>query len=507
MTEDLITDLSKISGLFVIARNSSFSYKGQQVKVGQVAEELGVRYVLEGSVRRAGDQVRINAQLIDATTGGHIWAERYDGSMADVFALQDKVTRQIVAALAVSLTASEQVEREQVDTENSAAYDAFLKGWELFRRGTAEDYAAAVPFLEKAIKLDPDFSRAHAALAAVYWSSFNNRWFRTLGLTDFQATERSRRELREAMKNPSALAHRVASERAALYQRKADKAISHAEQAIALDGNNPAGYLAMANALVKADQPAEALDFVHQAMRLDPRHPVSYLLLQGRAEFANQDYEAAATTFERAANREPSNDWTFVYLGAVYGHLGREQDAEAAIEKANALRAHAGWSALTLDNVKPTGFTTVRAELPERDLVREGLAKAGVKPGTQWIGLLRTNESGEFEVEGATTIDVRTAKALHERGATFVDVSQTFVIEHIPDAHWLPYYNVYKGPLMELVNTDEEIVIYGLAVGQMVREVPISAAKAVSWGFEKVYYFPGGIDGWKRAGYPVEKGN
>jgi TolB-like protein/class 3 adenylate cyclase len=146
MTEDLITDLSKISSLFVIARNSSFSYKGKQVKVREVAEELGVRYVLEGSVRRAGDEIRINAQLIDATTGGHLWAERYDGSVSDVFALQDKVTRQIVTALAVSLTADEQVERVQTETENAAAYDAFLRGWELFRRGTVEDYAAATPF-------------------------------------------------------------------------------------------------------------------------------------------------------------------------------------------------------------------------------------------------------------------------------------------------------------------------------------------------------------------------
>jgi TolB-like protein len=111
MTEDLITDLSKISGLFVIARNSSFSYKGQQVKVRQVAEELGVRYVLEGSVRRAGDEVRINAQLIDATTGGHLWADRYDGTLKDIFGLQDDITARIVAALAVHLTASEQTDR------------------------------------------------------------------------------------------------------------------------------------------------------------------------------------------------------------------------------------------------------------------------------------------------------------------------------------------------------------------------------------------------------------
>jgi tetratricopeptide (TPR) repeat protein len=335
----------------VIARNSSFSYKGQQVKVRQVAEELGVRYVLEGSVRRAGDQVRINAQLIDATTGGHIWAERYDGSMADVFALQDKVTRQIVTALAVNLTADEKAERTQTDTESAVAYDAFLRGWDLYRRGTVEDYAAAIPFLEKAIKVDPGYSRANAVLAAVYWNTVANRWARGLGLTRDHAVELSRRHLREAMKNPSALAHQVASERAAYYNRKADKAIAQAEEAISLDASDPAGYLAMANALMKAKQPAEAVDFVHQAMRLDPHHPVSFLMLLGRAQFLNEDYQAAAATFEGAANRNPNNDWVFVYLAAAHSHLDRAQDAKAAVEKANILRAHAGWSALTFENI------------------------------------------------------------------------------------------------------------------------------------------------------------
>jgi TolB-like protein/class 3 adenylate cyclase/rhodanese-related sulfurtransferase len=508
ITEDLITDLSKISGLFVIARNSSFSYKGQQVKVRQVAEELGVRYILEGSVRRAGDEVRINAQLIDATTGGHVWAERYDGSLTDIFALQDKVTQQIVTALAVNLTADEQAERTQTDTENAAAYDAFLRGWDLYRRGTVEDYAAAIPFLEKAIKLDPDYGRANAALAAVYWSSLTNNWTRGLGLTRNQAGEQAGRHLREAMKNPSALAHQVASERAAYYKRKADKAIAQAEQAIALDASDPAGYLAMANALIKAKRPAEAVDFVHQAMRLDPHHPVSFLLLLGRAQFAGQDYQAAAATFERAANRNPNNDWTFVYIAAAYGHLHREQDAKAAVEKANLLRAHAGWSALTLENVNTSVFISFFVgALPERKLLLAGLEKAGVKSGKEWIGLVRTNVSGEFEIEGATTIDVATAKALHERGVTFVDVRNVFAAGHIPQAHELNYYNEFdEARLLELVDKSQEVVIYGHA-GIGVRSTANAAAKAVAWGFERVYNFPDGFDGWKGAGYPVEKGN
>ncbi len=141
MTDDLITDLAKISGLLVIARNSVFTYKGKPVKIQQVAEDLGVRYVLEGSIRKAGDQVRINAQLIDASTGHHLWAERYDGVMDDIFNLQDKITSKIVSALALKLTAAEQEHTKSKETDNVEAYDAFLRGWEHYQRFTPEDFS------------------------------------------------------------------------------------------------------------------------------------------------------------------------------------------------------------------------------------------------------------------------------------------------------------------------------------------------------------------------------
>ena len=165
ITEDLTTDLAKIAGLFVIARNSAFTYKGKAVKVPEVARELGVRYVLEGSVQRAGETVRVNAQLIDSTTGGHVWAERYDGSVDDIFSLQDRITGQIVAALAVELTADERQRAIARETENLEAYDWFLQGWNQFRHGTPDAFVKAVEFFTQAIGLDPDYGRAHAALA------------------------------------------------------------------------------------------------------------------------------------------------------------------------------------------------------------------------------------------------------------------------------------------------------------------------------------------------------
>jgi len=176
LTEDLITDLSKLSGIFVISRNSSWTYKDKPVKIQQVARDLGVRYVLEGSVRREGDTVRINAQLIDAQGGQHLWAERYDGSMKGVFALQDKVIDQIVAALAVTLTGDERSRLTVGETQNPEAYDAMIKGWNHYRKETAEDNLEAVALLETAIRLDPDFGRAHAALAAAYWQTAKSSW-------------------------------------------------------------------------------------------------------------------------------------------------------------------------------------------------------------------------------------------------------------------------------------------------------------------------------------------
>jgi TolB-like protein len=181
ITEDVITDLSKISGLFVIARNSTFTYKGKPVKVQQVSEELGVRYVLEGSVRKAGDKVRINAQLVDATTGHHLWAERFDGTFVDIFALQDRFTRKIVAALALKLTEDEQKNLTLRYTENVEAYDAYLKGRQYLIESGPEGLVKAVGYFEKAVELDPDYSSAHAGVASAYQTSIYKNMNKQLG--------------------------------------------------------------------------------------------------------------------------------------------------------------------------------------------------------------------------------------------------------------------------------------------------------------------------------------
>jgi tetratricopeptide (TPR) repeat protein/rhodanese-related sulfurtransferase len=473
------------------------------VKISQVAKELGVRYVLEGSVRRRGEQVRINAQLIDATTGGHVWAERYDGPLDDIFALQDKVTQKIVTALAVNFTTEEEASRARVKTKNPKAYDAFLQGWEHYRRGTPADFAKAVSYFKQATKEDPSYGRAHSALAAVYWNSVRSGWWiNSLGLTHTPAREQTRRYLAKAMEDPSALTHQVASEMAANYRPQADEALAEAERAIALDINDPAGYLAMATALLKAGRPTEAVESVRKAMGLDPHYPASYLTRLAQAEFALGQYEDAAATLERAASRNPEDDWTFVYLAAAYGHLGRAADAKTALNKANALRAKAGWGALTLQTVGHPYFRWVG----DREPLREGLLKAGVESGSDWVALVTTGPSG-YECKGATTIDVKTAKALHDRDVPFVDVHDRWPWGHIPGAYfrelWTGEFNEVR--LFEIVDKAEEVVIYSSGGGRAHGSAANACAQALTWGFQKVYFFAEGLPRWKTAGYPVEK--
>src|SRR6266581_129379 len=176
MTEDLITDLSKLSGVFVIARNSVFTYKGKAVEVGEVSRRLGVRYLVEGSVRKAGNRVRINAQLVDATTGGHLWAERYDRELQDIFALQDEVTQKIVFALKIQLTPEEQARFRQAPTNNLDAYDSFLRGQTYFWRYTREANSQARQMFERAIELDPQYAGAYAVLGWTYLVEWLSQW-------------------------------------------------------------------------------------------------------------------------------------------------------------------------------------------------------------------------------------------------------------------------------------------------------------------------------------------
>ena len=373
MTEDLITDLSKVSGLFVIARNSVFTYKGKAVKVRQVAEELGVRYVLEGSVRRVGQQVRINAQLIDAATGGHLWAERYDGSLSDVFGLQDQVARKIVAVLAVQLTAGEEQRVARKETEVPEAYDAFLQGWQHYLRQNPENFRKAISYFEKALELDPEYPRAYAALAATYWQSWKRFWSERVGLQRWHdARVEAEKFLEKAKRHPTSLTHQLAADMLSQRQRH-EEAIAEAERAVALDPNDADSYMALAGALSLAGRPDEARQLVERAMRLNPHYPPSYLYQLGLAQFGTERFEKAAASLERATALNPDDRWSFRLLLATYGFLNRSEEAAGVLETVDK-----NWLGMDPLTVRAAAFWHPFKEPADAERLAEGLRRAGV---------------------------------------------------------------------------------------------------------------------------------
>ncbi|MCZ6859208.1 MAG: adenylate/guanylate cyclase domain-containing protein, partial [Alphaproteobacteria bacterium] len=380
MTDDLITGLSKLSGLFVISRSSTFTYKGKPVKVRQVAEELGVRYVLEGSVRRVGDQVRINAQLIDALSGYHVWAEKYDGSLADIFALQDKVVGQIVAALAVTLTSAESAQSGEAETDVPQAYDALLQGWELYNRWTPQDFTKALSHFERAIELDPGYSRAYAGLAAVYWNIVTWGWASYTDIEWQHALNRAKDYVAKALEQPTADAYRVSAE-LLLWQGDHDEALAEIDRAIALDPNAARNYVSKAWILTVSGRAEEAEEKVRLAMRLNPSYRPNYLRALGRALFHQERYEKAAEALERAANRQPDYEYTYVRLAAAYGNLGRIEDAKAAVEKYNEVVGRTGYRSLTVQEIRIYLQSRYHYEETYLERILDGLRKAGVSEG------------------------------------------------------------------------------------------------------------------------------
>ena len=332
MTEDLITDLSKLSGLFVIARNSTFAYKGESAEIGRVAEELGIRYVLEGSVRRAGDQVRINAQLIDATTGGHLWAERYDGTIADVFSLQDKITTRIVDALALELTPQEVQRVGNPETDNVQAYNAYLLGLSFYYRRTPESFAKARTHFEQAIELDTNYILAYVALAKIYAQvGWTITYTRALSINQGEADAKAQTLMAKVQATPLADVHVVRSWLALnKYQQK--RAIVEAERALELDSNNVDAMEALSRAQIYAGRPESGIKLAKSMMRQNPALLTRPFLLMGLAEFALGNPDMAVEHIERAFELGSEEIRYAGILAAAYGELGRVDQAKKAFQ-------------------------------------------------------------------------------------------------------------------------------------------------------------------------------
>jgi adenylate cyclase len=369
ITEDIITDLSKIAGLTVIARNSSFTYKGRSVDVRVVGRELGVRSVLEGSIRRAGNRVRITAQLIDATSGGHLWADRYDRDLTDIFEVQDDVTQRIVGALKVTLSPTEKAQLSDTGTSNIEAYDCSLRGRELLlgnpkNRGTFEQAKAS--FL-KAIELDPNYAQAHAGLGFAYMFDYQNRWSDDPDGSLPLAKQYAERAIEKNPKDP--LARAVAAV-AATFNGDLDRAQSEIGIALSLNPNLAMAYNIAGSIRMYAGQPLEAIPLIERAMRLDPAANTQYLHFLGMANLLAGKYETAVALFKQRIVLVPGTDFSRSALASALGHLGEVDEARRV------------WRELKEINPKYS-FSEHLSRLPfkrEEDARRlaDGLEKAGL---------------------------------------------------------------------------------------------------------------------------------
>ncbi|HEX5078983.1 MAG TPA: tetratricopeptide repeat protein [Geminicoccaceae bacterium] len=307
-TEDLTTELARIPGLFVISRNAAFTYKGKAVQPAQIAKELGVRYIVEGSTRRAGDDMRLNAQLIDAETGGHVWAERFDGQWGDVFALQDKLVGSIAGALKLRLLSGQGKSDTAGGTANPAAYDAYLRGREIYLRdNTPEEFAQAAAYFQTALALDPDFGQAWAQLAWIYWDADDQRTA-ALGLSSWREISTKLYEsLEAAAKHPSPLYYQLVAE-LLVRERRSDEAIAILHKAVALDPSDAWNYEELSQALIFNGRPREGRAYLDAAMRVDPGWGEWRHYQDGLAAFGEGRFEDAVVALEKMDPHSP-NPW------------------------------------------------------------------------------------------------------------------------------------------------------------------------------------------------------
>jgi len=323
LTEDIITGLSKIPRLFVIARNSSFTYKGKAVKVQQVGRDLGVRYVLEGSVRKAGERIRITAQLIDAGTGHHLWAERYDRDLKDIFTLQDEITEQILTSMEVNLTTGEQARLRRKGTANRKAYEKVLKADEYYGRMTKEDNAQARQAYKEAMALDPEYAVPLVGLSYTHWMDVINGWSRSPRKSMKQATELAQKalELDDSLADTHVLLGNIY-----LMKGQYQQAMDAGEKALILEPNGADVNALLGLMLRYLGRPEEAISVLEKAIRLNPIPPAWYLYNMGDAYRLAGLNDKAIASFKKALKQNPDHFLAKVYLAATYGETGREEE-------------------------------------------------------------------------------------------------------------------------------------------------------------------------------------
>ena len=370
ITEDIITALSKFRWFFVIARNSSFTYKGKTIEVRQVAEDLGVRYVLEGSVRKAGKKVRITAQLIDAPTGYHIWAERYDRDLEDIFAVQDEITHNIVRSVGPEFLSAEMKRAQRKDALNMDVWDHIMRASSHHGRYTKKDAAQAQRLLRKAIELDSMSSEAFCLLAFTHLMQVQFGWSRSTTMSIKEAEEAANRAV--AIDDRDAWAH-TALGLVDLISKRYDDAVCRLESAIDLNPNLANAYGALGQALALVGEYEAAVTHINKAIRLSPHDPfvVYWFGHLGVAAFADKRYEDACYWGRKAIQRNPMFPGGHRLVAASCGQLGHMQEAEKELKELFILMPR-----MTADDVR-NQVPFKRSSDMERYI--EGLRKAGLK--------------------------------------------------------------------------------------------------------------------------------
>jgi adenylate cyclase len=327
ISEDIITDLSKLSELRVIARNSTFTYKGKPVDLKQVGRELGAGYVLEGSVRKAGNRVRVTGQLIDVTSGTHVWADRFDRDLNDIFAVQDELTREIIAALKLKLTSEQKGRLSRKTTIDVEAYNLFLRAREQAYLQTKSSNVEARALLERAIAISTDFAAAYACIAFTHLSDYI--------LGKGEAAEQSLQTSLELatraveMDDDDPYAHFVLS-LVSIWRRNYETARAEVQRCLALAPSSAEGLLQLANLQYYEGDPSGALDTLNAYMRLDPLYPGLTLHFVAQAQHSLGQYEAAVQTLKRRLERDPKSETAYALLASCYGHLGRVDESRSA---------------------------------------------------------------------------------------------------------------------------------------------------------------------------------
>jgi adenylate cyclase len=369
MVEDILTALSRIRWLFVIARNSSFTYKGRAVEVKQVARELGVRYVLEGSVRRGGNRVRVTAQLIDAETGAHIWAERYDRDLTDIFAVQDEITASVAGIIEPALAQAEHQRIMRKPPERLDAWEAYQRGLFHCNKYGAEDNKIAQRFFRQAIALDPNFAPGHYGYVFALWMDTSLY----LSRPNAELLEAMLKEARTAvaLDDKDAMSH-AALATALVMNGSFEAGLVEARAAFALNPNNGQLIAIYGGALIHAGHPSEAIEPLCQAMRASPHDPLTWRWVNwvGMAQLCNGDFESSLETYRQLFEWHAETFHGRLNIAVALGHLGRLQEARAALDH---LRAQFPEQLRQFKQRRPTQYS-----VKDYALRIEGLRLAGL---------------------------------------------------------------------------------------------------------------------------------